>query len=227
MSPIQVGFRHLPAPIVNHLKKRVTRRRPKPHVYHVTELLYCQRKAYFNRIHPKKRTFNVRSLWNIYRGNIFDKQWSRRFKINQRTYTATREHVTITGTLDFVYNKYIYDLKMPASIALAKFTGAYISYKRQVAAYIELAHENGELLNIHAGRILMVAENVVVDEQKEWVGMLDSWLFPRAFRLDTALEEEDPSGLEGPEEKWECNPEYCSADTDYRIAYALQKGAQK
>jgi len=72
----------------------------------------------------------------------------------------------------------------------------------------------------------MVSETVVVDEQKEWIGMLDKWLFPRAFLLDKALEEEAPGLLDGPEEKWECNPEYCSADIDYRIAYALQKGGQ-
>jgi len=75
--------------------------------------------------------------------------------------------------------------------------------------------------------VLMVAETVVVDEQKEWIGMLDSWLFPRANLLDKALEEEDPSLLDGPEESWECNPEYCNADDDYRIAYAIQKGERK
>jgi len=224
---VKSGFKHLPGPIVRHLRKSVGSRTPKPHVYHVTELIYCLRKAYWNRTHLKQRKFNTRSLWNIYRGSTFDKKWCRLFKINQKTYAVTREGVTIRGTLDFIFSQYLYDLKMPASTALAKFTGAHTSYKRQVAAYMALAHENGELLHIKKARVLMVAENVVVDEQKEWIGMLDSWLFPRAFLLDKALEDEDPSLLSGPEEKWECNPEYCNADDDYRIAYALQKGGQK
>ncbi len=220
---LKVGFKHLPEPILNHLKKQIKPRFPTPHVYHVTEIIYCLRKAYWRRTHPNQAKFNTKSLWNIYRGNIFDRQWCRLFKINQRNYTATREGVTITGTLDFVYNGVLYDLKMPASVALSKLVGAHTSYKRQVAAYIALAHENNELLDIHMGRILMVAENVVVDEQKEWVGMLDDWMFPRAFLLDKALEDEDPSLLDGPEDRWECNPEFCNADLAFRIANALGK----
>lgn len=225
MSSIKVGFKHLPEPIIRHLRKQIKSRPPKLHVYHVTELIYCLRKAYWNRTHPNKK-FNTRSLWNIYRGSTFDRQWSRLFKINQKTYTVTREGVTITGTLDFIFSQILYDLKMPASTALAKLVGAHTSYKRQVAAYLALAHENGELLHIKKARILMVAETVVVDEQKEWIGMLDKWLFPRAFLLDRALEEDDPSILDGPEEKWECNPEYCGANDDYRIAYTMQKGGR-
>ncbi len=228
---LKIGFKHLPDPILRHLEKQIKHWKSKPHNYHVTELIYCLRKAYYKRTHPGQNNISVQGLININRGNTFDRQWTPLFKINQKNYRVTRLGVTISGTFDFVYDDgdgpVIYDLKMPGSTFYKKRSGAGRAYKRQVAAYIALAHENGELLDIHKARILMVAENVVVDEQKEWIGMLDDWLFPRAFLLDKALEEEDPSILDGPEEKWECNPEYCSADTDYRIAYAIQKRGNK
>ncbi|MCW4049150.1 MAG: hypothetical protein NWE89_05370 [Candidatus Bathyarchaeota archaeon] len=221
MTPPKVGFEHLPDPIVCHLKKSVKYRLPKTHVYHVTELIYCLRKAYYRRVHPKQATFNTRSLWNIYRGFTFDRQWSPLFKINQKTYTVTRDGISIRGTLDFVYDDgngdILYDLKMPASTFYKKREGAGQGYRRQVQAYLALGHANRELLDVCRSRVLMVAEEVVVEEVEEWTNMLDSFLWSRAFALDAALNDKDPSGLPGPEEEWECLPEYCSADIDFRI----------
>ncbi len=220
MNPPKVGFKYLPEPIIRHLQKQIKFRPPRPHVYHVTELIYCLRKAYYRRTIEKKATFNTKSLWNINRGNTFDKKWGKLFKINQKNYRVHRLGLTISGTLDFVYDAndgdgdVLYDLKMPASTFWKKKSGAGLSYRRQVAAYLALAHANNELLHVTKGRVLMIAEDVVVDEQKEWPHMLDRWLWPRAFKLDRAIETNDPSNLKGPEEGWECG--FCSADKKFR-----------
>lgn len=219
-SNVKVGYKYLPTPIIEFLRKMVIRgpRRVTPHVYHVTQLTNCLRKTYYNRTHPDSFNPNTKSLWNLHRGNTFDRQWCHLFKIYQRTYTVSRLGVTISGTLDFVYDPgdgdILYDLKMPASTFWKKQSGAGLGYRRQVAAYLALAHANDELLHIHRARVLMVAEDVIITEQKEYPEMLDKWLWPRAFKLDHALKQNDPSILKGPEESWECN--FCSADEEFR-----------
>lgn len=222
---IKVGFENLPAPIVEDLRGDMSTRVVKPHVYHVTELVYCLRKAWYRRVHPERGEWNVKSLWNICRGNTFDGRWTPLFDIHQRNYRVKRRGTTISGTLDFVYEevagRFLYDLKMPASTFYKKREGAGQGYRRQVQAYLALAHANGELLDVCQSRVLMVAEDVVVEEVEEWTDMLDTFLWPRAFALDSALKDKDSSGLPGPEEEWECSPEYCPADVDFRIEGAL------
>lgn len=222
MTPPKVGFKYIPEPIIRHLQEQIKFRPPFPHIYHVTELIRCLRKAYYRRVFPKKAVFNKKSLWNLYRGNTFDRKWSKLFKINQKNYRVHRLGLTISGTFDFVYDAndgdgdVIYDLKMPGSTFFTKQTGAGLGYRRQVAAYIALAHANNELLHITKGRVLMIAKDVVIEEQKEWPHMLDRWLWPRAFCLDHAIEINDPSLLKGPEEKWECDPEFCHSNKKFR-----------
>ena len=221
-SDVKVGYEYLPEPIVEFLKKKILRgpRRVKPHVYHVTQLITCLRKAYYSRTHPGSFNPDTKGLWNMHRGNTFDREWCKLFDIYQRNYKVHRLGVTITGTLDFVYDPgdgdgdILYDLKMPTSTFWKKKDGAGRNYRRQVATYLAMAHANGDLLHIHRARVLMVAEDVIITEVKEWSGMLDKWLWPRAFKLDSALEKEDPGDLTGAEEGWECN--FCPSDKKFR-----------
>ena len=212
-TSVKFGFRYLPNPIKDHLKKVITHRRPRRHLYHTTTLVYCLRQAYSKRKYPYKH--NTKSQWFMYRGKTFDEIFTSLFPLNQKTYRLTSRGITITGTLDFVYDKTIYDLKMPNSVALAKLVGAHEGYKKQVQVYLALAHANGELTDIHRGRVLMVAENVAVDEVVEDPDILE-WLWPRAYLLDAALRYEQPHILPGPEESWECNEEFCPAPKEFR-----------
>jgi len=219
---VQVGFENLPVPIVSHIRDSLTVRHVQPHTFHVTELIRCLRLAWYKRTYPEQVKWSIKSLLNIYRGSVFDDRWTPLFKVHQKNYRVKRRGVVITGTFDFLYEGFIYDLKLPTVATYKKIFGAGQIYRRQVQAYLSLAHANGELLDVHRARVLMVAEDVVVEEVAEWAGMLDSWLWPRAFLLDSAFNSGDPSLLAGPEESSECREEFCSASTDFRIKCAYQ-----
>ena len=221
VSETLTGLEYLPRPIIDYLRRSVHERPKIPHVYHVTELLYCLRKAYYRRKFPDGN-YSLKSLWNIHRGSTFDGQWSPLFEVNQETFTVHRGGVTIQGTFDFLWvdqdEPVLYDLKMPASTYYKKQSGAGPFYVRQVQAYLAMAHANGEYLDVHRGRILMLAEDLVIEEVAEDAEILD-YLWSRAFKLDHALSAEDPSTLMGPEESWECSKDYCESSEDFRREY--------
>lgn len=210
---VKVGFEFLPKPISDFIKSSVNSRPTIPHVYHVTELLNCQRKAYFRRVYPKMNTFGMESKYNIFRGKVFDGLFSPLFNVNQKSLIVTQKGVSIVGTLDFVYfdnngEKALFDLKIPKSTYYKVTNGAGRSYKLQVQSYLALAHSCGELLDVHKAFVLMCAEDIVREEVAENPDIL-GWLWNRAFLLDEALEKKDVSLLKGPEEEWECNSKYC------------------
>ena len=115
------------------------------------------------------------------------------FKINQKTYKIEREHLTITGTLDFAwideedYEKVLYDLKMPKNVYYKKKSGAGKFYTEQVQSYLGMAHVNGELMDYHRARVMMLADDLVIEEIQEKDEILE-YLWTRAFLLDKALE---------------------------------------
>lgn len=226
---IKTGFELLPKPIADHIRSSIKSRENIPHVYHISELVYCLRKSYFRRVHLGRENRNLRGSWNIYRGSTFDSLWTPLFEINQHTLRVSRQGITIVGTFDFIYDDglgpVLYDLKMPASTFFKIKSGAGLGNRRQVQAYLSLAHANGVHIDIHHVRVLMVAADIVVEEIEEWPNMLNSWLWPRAFLLDDALNRRDPTALRGPESPWECNPEYCPADVDFRIASVYQESS--
>ena len=213
----QIGMEHLPEPILEHMKFSVHERPILPHIYHVTELLYCLRKAFFRRRNPDGPNYSLKSLWNIYRGRTFDNLWSPLFRENQQTYTIHRNGVTIIGTFDFLYvdqkEKILYDLKMPASTYYKKQYGAGQFYHQQVQAYLAMAHQNGNLKNVQRGRILMLAEDLLAEDVAPDPKIL-KYLWKRAFKLDHALTVGNPAQLTGPEADWECKAEYCESKTE-------------
>jgi len=210
---IGVGFEFLPQEIIDHLKRSVTPRPTIPHVYDVTGILACLRKLYFKRMFPELNSFNIASLYHISRGGYVDRMFTALFDINQKTFVLTRDGITLTGTLDFVCvdengERAIYDLKAPKSTYFKQLSGAGRQYRRQVRAYMAMAHECGELLDINKAYVLMCAESVV-REEVSFEPRLLPWRWERVFLLDSALEKGDPSLLTGPEEDWECHEDFC------------------
>ncbi|GAH83715.1 unnamed protein product, partial [marine sediment metagenome] len=165
---IKTGFDLLPKPIVDHINSSIKTRQNIPHVFHVTELVYCLRKAYYRRLYPDREKRNIRGNWNLYRGKTFDGLWTPLFEVNQHTLRVTQRGLTIRGTLDFIYDDgngaALYDLKMPANTFFKSQSGAGEGYRRQVQAYLSLAHHNKEFLDVHSLRVLMVAKDCVVEE---------------------------------------------------------------
>ena len=227
---VLVGLDLLPTPIVDHMRRTMHNRPRLRNVYHVTELLYCLRKAFYRRTQPNS-DFNVESLWNIYRGVTFDEKWSSLFKINQKSYAVERQFnddiLTITGTLDFVWldekdlEPVLYDLKMPKNIFYKKKEGAGKFYTEQVQSYLSMAHWHGELTNVHRARVLMLADDLVIQEVKEHDEILE-YLWDRAYSLYSSIKEQEttptePLKLLGPEEQWECNEKWCPGDLKYRL----------
>ena len=220
---ILVGFDYLPTPIKQHMAQKLQNRPPIKKVYHVTEVLYCLRKAYYRRVLPKSEGINPEGVWNIYRGSTFDGLWSSLFPINQKTLVVEKEGITVTGTLDFIwideetFEKCLYDLKMPKNIFYKKKSGAGKFYKEQVQSYLAMAHYNNELMDVHKARILMIADDVVAEEVKENDVILD-YVMDRALLLDKAITTLNPKILKGPEESWECDDLYCEADASFKLA---------
>jgi len=227
-SKILVGIDHLPAPILKYLGNHVSKRPQIKNVYHVTEILYCLRKAYWRR-NGGHSEIDSEGLLNIYRGNMFDKAWTPLFEHNQHTLKSERIHpvtgelLTLTGTLDFMWldesnlEKILYDLKMPKNTFFKKRYGAGKFYSGQVQTYLAMAHESGFYLDTHRCRVLMVADDVVVDEVPEKPSMLDL-MWERIFLFHTALVDNNPDMLRGAEDdKWECNPKYCPGNVEWRL----------
>jgi len=228
---ILIGFEHMPTPIAEHLHKSRHFRRSIPNVYHVTEVIYCIRKAYVRRMGLQRENpiggRDIKGSWNMYRGNAFDNAWSPLFDISQHNLLSTRKGydgtpLHLTGTLDFIWydektmDRVLYDLKMPASVYYKKTSGAGVHYVNQVLTYLAMAHEQGDLLDVHKARIMMMADDVVIEEVEENDSILD-WVWDRIIRLDQACRTNDPSILTGPEMGWECNELYCEADSDFRV----------
>ncbi len=211
---VEEGIKVVPAPILQHIQRCIKGRPSLPHVYHVTDLLYCLRKEYFKRKTPTLKTLSEESAFNIYRGQTFDHLWSCLFDRNQETFVIQRNGITITGTFDFVYEENgehcLYDLKMPASTYYKKQYGAGVFYHQQVQAYLAMMHENNVFLNVQKAHILMIAETFIRETVLADDKTIIDYLWIRAFELDQALMREQPKSLTGPEAKWECDPKYCS-----------------
>ena len=93
---ILIGFEHMPTPIAEHLQKSRHFRRNIPNVYHVTEIIYCLRKAFARRVgipqHGLREGKDVRGSWNLYRGNTYDNRWSPLFDVSQKNFLSTRNY---------------------------------------------------------------------------------------------------------------------------------------
>ena len=109
-------LKDLPEPILEHiLASTIDELQFRDGSLHVTELLYCLRKAYFRRkITDVEKELTQR--WYLYRGNVFDQLWTPLFNRNQvRVTYRVPGGPNIVGRIDFIWEEngepVIYELK--------------------------------------------------------------------------------------------------------------------
>lgn len=108
----------LPRPIREHILAKVnTDYKSLPNSFNLTELLYCLRKTYFQRVFPQ--AFDLKAAWYIYRGELLDEVWTPLFSRHQVRCTHRCKNVpaVIVGKFDFLdENGVLTDLKTTKSL---------------------------------------------------------------------------------------------------------------
>jgi len=205
------GIEYLPEPILKYIRRKVHNRVYLPHVYHVTELTGCLRKAFFHRVFGYTE-IPLNSAWWFYRGSLFDGEWSPLFEKNQETKAVARDGLIIVGTYDFVFqNKklgdtepVVHDLKSTQSLYyLREEDIPHRSHVEQVQAYMMMFGYNKGRIIYYDFSDSPIQFDVEKDEK-----ILDK-LFERAKILDDAVNRKDPSAIPFPEESYFCKEKYC------------------
>lgn len=212
---IETGFDKIPKPIRDFVRNHSQARPPIPHVFHVSAIVGCLLKEFDKRKHCREEEeIDIDSLFSIFRGQINDKAFTPLFENNQKTLVVTTKNVSIVGTYDFIYEGYLWDLKMPSVVYFAREKGAGKIYVNQVKSYLAMMHFNKLLLNVTKARVLMIAGDGVVREEVEGEDkQMLSWLIDRAVSLDDDITEGKPDKIlkwDIPEEAFECHPRCCS-----------------
>ena len=104
MNSIEMNdFDKLPTEIRQHIEDTIQKELEyRDGAIHVTELLYCLRRAYFRRIGVTAEQTD-KSKWHFYRGLIFDKLWTGLFPRNQiRVTHRVPDGPAIIGRFDFI-----------------------------------------------------------------------------------------------------------------------------
>jgi len=171
---------------------------------HVTELVYCLRKAYYRRMAEKEGTKEEKGLrerWYLYRGIVFDEAWTGLFARNQVRVTHRIKHgPTIVGKIDFIDDDgTLYELKT-ISNDYAIRDGPKLAHVKQALfyAWIEQA-PRVRLVYVHLGGVrIFDLDPRLADEVVEELEM-------KALKLWHALKSGTPPDPEN--EPWECK--YC------------------
>ena len=109
-------LKELPSPILEHIiTVTLSEYEYRNETLHVTELLYCLRKAFFRRTRLDVEK-ELEQRWYLYRGSIFDQLWCGLFPRNQiRVTYRVPDGPTIVGRIDFVNKEdddlVLYELK--------------------------------------------------------------------------------------------------------------------
>jgi hypothetical protein len=171
----------------------------KPNTYSVTDLLYCLRKSYYNKVNPKPKT--LESAFNLYRGKVFDQLWTPLFKHNQVrcTHRVKNYPITISGKYDFIDEKGILtDLKTAKS--LFYINEASSEYIKQVRFYAYVnAIEKAQILYVDFGSVKVFP--VEVGDCTELINDLES----KAILLWSALQKGKPPARNPDTPEWLCN----------------------
>jgi CRISPR-associated protein Cas4 len=194
----------LPTEILEHIARTVEKEYEyRDEVLHVTELLYCLRKAFYRRKVPEEAQKRIEQYWYVYRGNVFDELWCKLFERNQvRVTHRIPNGPTIVGRIDFVRTEngepVIYELKTVSSHYAIK-DGPKPHHVAQVKAYAWME-------NIKRAKLIYVSfEGVkVFDIDCSDAESVVLWLEGRAMKLYRSLKENKPPERE---EGWECR--YC------------------
>ena len=171
---------------------------------HVTELVYCLRKAYYRRMLEKSNEpapeMDLQHRWYLYRGILFDEDWTGLFERNQvRVTHRVRGGPTIAGRIDFIDGDTVWDLKT-ISNGYAVRDGPKPAHVKQVLFYSWVENmPNAGLIYLHLGGVKIFRldtryAEAVVEELEE-----------KARVLYEALKKAEPP--EPFNEPWECK--YC------------------
>lgn len=209
---IETGYDLIPEPILDYIKNYNKKRPIIPHKYHVSSLVGCLAREYYRRTIGGE-VLSIQSLFNMFRGTLFDEAFTPLFEKNQKRYDVTIDKITLTGQYDFVWDGSLWDLKIPKSVYYRKESGAGQHYLNQGKTYLAFAHYHGELLDIDKVRILMIAGDGVVRETVEADDEnIMKTMFARATALDNDLERgkiKEILKFSVPEEPWECDSRIC------------------
>jgi CRISPR/Cas system-associated exonuclease Cas4 (RecB family) len=199
----------LPQEIKDHIMRTVGNDdgyQEKPNTYSLTTLLYCIRKGYYRKTHPKP--LSLESAYNIYRGKLFDEKWSPLFRHNQvrSTYRCKSVPVTISGKYDFLTCEngvyIVTDLKTTKSLQYINEPSP--EYAKQVKFYAYLnSLQQAQLIYIDFGNAKKFTINVG-DVQP----LLDE-LETKAQQLYIAYTTKQPPPKE---QSWLCT--YCEYQTE-------------
>jgi hypothetical protein len=167
-----LSLEDLPQPIKDEILKKANDGdyQNKPNTYSITELLYCIRKAYLKRVHPKPLT--LKQAFNVYRGQIFDHLWTPLFRHNQVrcTYRCKNIPITISGKYDFLTadniltdlktTKTLYYINEPSSeyIAQVRFYAWLNSIEKAQIVYIDFG--DCKVFPVEVGDCTLLLEDI-------------------------------------------------------------------
>jgi CRISPR/Cas system-associated exonuclease Cas4 (RecB family) len=185
----------IPKPILDKMLSLSDRYGFDDKVFHVSELIYCLRKAYFRRRCFDKLKLNPLLRWFYFRGRIFDDALTKLFDLNQVEFKEKVDDFEITGTVDFIYDNCIYELK---TISVYP-SSPLLKHVMQVCAYSHLS-------GINKAKIIYVSLNdlpKVFDVDTSASNFCWSLICSRARTLLEALKNNIPPDKSN--EDWECN----------------------
>jgi len=176
-----------------------------PNNFSITELLYCLRKKYYQKTLPKKPV-DLETAVHFHRGNVWDKDFSSKFKRNQIrcTYRCRNIPVSISGKFDFLdENNIITDLKSPADLFYVERAGTpSLPYQKQVRFYCYCnAIPQGQVMYWNGAKCLKYPVEITEQNCNELIEEIES----RALILWNSLHDgKAPNRQLCNPEAWEC-----------------------
>lgn len=183
---------------------------------YVTELVYCLAKAYYRRKTTEQPEKGLRQRWALYRGILFDEEWTSLFPRNQvRVTHRIPGGPTIVGKIDFMDEEGgIWELKTVANDYAIR-DGPKPQHVAQALFYAWVQNApTAHLLYLHLGGVHRF--DLDVRRAEEIVKELEA----KAVKLHIALLENTPPDPENA--AWECK--YCEFKD---ICPFYQRGARK
>jgi hypothetical protein len=201
----------LPQTIKDHILNKVncynTPYQHMPNGYTITELLYCIRKSYCIRTNLTKKSLNIESAYNIYRGNVFDDLWSPLFKRNQIrcTHRIKGFPICISGKFDWLDGDTVTDLKTAKTLYFINEPSE--EYKKQVRFYAYCnAFEKAQIVYVDFGDCKVFP--VEVGDCSQLIAEIEA----KAIQLWTALNQKKAPEKNPLTPQYQCD--YCEFKKD-------------
>lgn len=199
-----MGLESLPMPIIDRVMSVVNRDKEfENNRISVTELTRCLRKSFYIRKHGEK--IGLQQAWYFYRGILFDEDLTSRFPQNQKriTHRIMGTPILISGRLDFIHEKTVWDLKTSDGLYFVDRDGPKPDHVEQVKFYaINEALDKAALCYISMGGAAIFEFDITPEEAVEIVERFEN----RAKDLYTSLINNIPPVREDgrTQKHWEC-----------------------